>query len=157
MSFLQDKNEILNNLLSSIQAELHNEAMLGSYTDQTVAFFKAVNWTQPWILGLLGCHMMCFLIAIHYRHCHDQLVIYFFSLLGLAALTQPLNQLGINYGNQFLDQAYFDPSGVFIVSVYSFPLIFNGFVTLIFILKAVVSIMIQTKRVQLKNKINKRN
>jgi hypothetical protein len=35
-------SEFLGNLLTSIQSELQNADMMGSYVDQTVAFFKAV-------------------------------------------------------------------------------------------------------------------
>ncbi|KAL7314214.1 hypothetical protein PS15m_005816 [Mucor circinelloides] len=143
----------LANLLTSIRSELKNADMLGSYAERTVDFFNAVDWTQPWLMSVLAFHVVCFVVTIGLRNKHDALSIYFFVLLGLAALTQPLNHLGIKHWKSFANEPYFDASGIFIVSVYSFPLIFNGFVTLIFILKATISVLINTKRAQLKQKI----
>ncbi|KAL0144528.1 transmembrane protein 18-domain-containing protein [Mucor lusitanicus] len=143
----------LANLLTSIRSELKNADMLGSYAERTIDFFNAVDWTQPWLMSVMAFHIVCFLVALGLRNKHDALSVYFFVLLGLAALTQPLNHLGIKHWKSFANEAYFDASGIFIVSVYSFPLIFNGFVTLIFILKATVSVLISTKRAQLKQKI----
>lgn len=52
-------------------------------------------------------------------------------LVGLAAMTQTLNHLGQTYWDRFSTVNYFDENGMFIVSVYAFPLIFNGFFTLV--------------------------
>jgi hypothetical protein len=53
------------------------------------------------------------------------------NLVGLALLTQPLNQAGATYWEHFAAANYFDESGLFIVSLYAFPLIFNGFFSLV--------------------------
>lgn len=52
-------------------------------------------------------------------------------VVGLALLTQPLNQAGSAYWEHFAAANYFDESGLFIVSLYAFPLIFNGFFSLV--------------------------
>lgn len=54
-----------------------------------------------------------------------------YPLVGLAAMTQTLNHLGQAYWDRFSTVNYFDENGMFIVSVYAFPLIFNGFFTLV--------------------------
>ncbi|EPB93069.1 hypothetical protein HMPREF1544_00143 [Mucor circinelloides 1006PhL] len=124
----------LANLLTSIRSELKNADMLGSYAERTIDFFNAVILDSALVDVCVGipCRVLC---------------------VGLAALTQPLNHLGIKHWKLFANERYFDASGIFIVSVYSFPLIFNGFVTLMFILKATISVLINTKRAQLKQKI----
>lgn len=93
-------NEYLEKLLTTIRSELENSDMMGSYVEQTVAFFKAVriaqyfmmnffieilrkkkvDWTESWILGVLGFHIVCFIIAIGLRNQHDSLSVYFFIL-----------------------------------------------------------------------------
>ncbi|KAI9482814.1 MAG: transmembrane protein 18-domain-containing protein [Benjaminiella poitrasii] len=143
--------DYLNNVLSAIRSELHNADLIGSHLGQTIAFLKAIDWTQPWILCILGFHTICFIVSILLRNKHNWLSIYFFILLGFAALTQPLNNLGMKHWNG----AYFDTSGLFIVCVYSFPLILNCLFTLIWILKATISMLIQTKTLQLKQKLGK--
>ncbi|CAO3655205.1 unnamed protein product [Mucor hiemalis] len=148
-------NVMMDNVLDSIKSTLQEANLMGfdSYAEQTIAFFKAIDWTQPWLLALISFHVLCFLIAIGLRNRHNQLSVYFFVLLGFALLTQPLNSLGMKHWKSFCTEKYFDASGIFIVSVYAFPLIFNGFVTLMLILKATLSVMIDTKRAQLNQKI----
>ncbi|KAI8644117.1 transmembrane protein 18-domain-containing protein [Parasitella parasitica] len=145
----------LNNLLANIRSELENADMLGSYAERTIDFFNAVDWTQPWIMCIMVFHLTCFMFAVGLRNKHNALSVYLFILLGLAALTQPLNNLGMKHWKSFSKQPYFDASGIFIVSAYSFPLLFNGFVTLVFVLRATVSALINAKRGQLQQKINK--
>ncbi|KAI7899440.1 transmembrane protein 18-domain-containing protein [Cokeromyces recurvatus] len=77
------------------------------------------------------------------------------ELLGLATLTKPLNDFGIKHWQSFSKDPYFNTSGLFIVSVYSFPIILNSLITLMWILKAIVSLFVQTKKLQLKQKIDR--
>ncbi|ORX57568.1 hypothetical protein DM01DRAFT_1302780 [Hesseltinella vesiculosa] len=129
-------------------------AFFQHHADQTLEFMLAVDWYQPWLLVLLACHCICLMITLLLRNQSTALSWYFFLLLGLAALTQPLNQLGHQHWQQFATANYFDPSGLFIVSVYAFPLIFNGFVVLMIILKTTFGLMVETKRRQLTRKKN---
>ncbi|KAG2230760.1 hypothetical protein INT48_001662 [Thamnidium elegans] len=83
----------------------------------------------------------------------EQTIEFFRAVLGFAALTQPLNSFAMKNWKAFSTESYFDESGVFVVCVYALPLISNGCLALIFILKAIVSLLIQTKRAQLQNKM----
>ena len=49
----------------------------------------------------------------------------------MATLAKPLNDLGRNHWENFASANYFDDSGLFIVSIYALPLVFNSFVTLV--------------------------
>ncbi|KAI8875472.1 hypothetical protein K501DRAFT_202571, partial [Backusella circina FSU 941] len=111
-----------------------------------------VDWTQPWLVILLSFHLLCFIVSISLRHHHTAISVYFFVLLGFAASTQSLNKLGGQYWELFSTEPYFDKSGLFIVITYSFPVIFNAFVTLFLIFKATIYLMIETKRAQLRQK-----
>ncbi|KAG0179273.1 hypothetical protein DFQ28_003085 [Apophysomyces sp. BC1034] len=53
------------------------------------------------------------------------------AVMALAALTHTLNELGAKHWEKFSSANYFDASGLFIVSIYAFPLIINGFMTLV--------------------------
>ncbi|KAG2214005.1 hypothetical protein INT47_001276 [Mucor saturninus] len=122
------QNVMMDNLVESIKATLTDANMMGfaSYTEQTLAFFHAED-TQ---------------------YVNSSFII----TVGMAALTQPLNSLAIQHWSLFSTESYFDTSGLFIVSVYAFPLIFNCSLTLAFILRAVVSTLIKAKRAQLKSR-----
>ncbi|GAA5813954.1 hypothetical protein MFLAVUS_007444 [Mucor flavus] len=73
--------------------------------------------------------------------------------MGFAALTQPLNSFAMKNWETFSTESYFDASGVFAVCVYALPLICNGCLALVYILKATASLLIQTKRAQLESKM----
>ena len=49
----------------------------------------------------------------------------------MATLAKPLNDLGRNHWEKFASANYFDESGLFVVSIYALPLVFNSFVTLV--------------------------
>ncbi|KAI8062945.1 transmembrane protein 18-domain-containing protein [Thamnidium elegans] len=148
-------NVMINTLVDSIKESLNDASMLGfeSFAEQTIEFFRAIDWTQPWIMTLIIFHTICLFITFGLRNQHDRLSVYFFVLLGFAALTQPLNSFAMKNWKAFSTESYFDESGVFVVCVYALPLISNGCLALIFILKAIVSLLIQTKRAQLQNKM----
>ncbi|KAI8084977.1 transmembrane protein 18-domain-containing protein [Halteromyces radiatus] len=157
MTFQEDT--LVNTVLAAIQDQLSSAEKPTSYLQQhaqhTLQFFQAIDWSQHWLIGLLTFHILCFILVILLRHRHTALSCYFFVLLGLAALTQPLNQAGAIYWEQFAEANYFDDSGLFIVSLYAFPLIFNGFFCLVFILKASFKLMVEMKRRQLQQKAKK--
>ncbi|CAO3695091.1 unnamed protein product [Rhizopus stolonifer] len=145
----ESPNEIVNNILQTLKTSSNNS------TGQTLAFFNAIDWSERWIQSLLAFHIVCFIILLYTRNRSNGLSIYFFVLLGLAALTQPLNSLGMTYWKLFSKAPYFEKSGIFIVSVYAAPLLINAFFTLIFILKSTISLMIVAKRKQLQQKVKK--
>ncbi|KAI9302621.1 transmembrane protein 18-domain-containing protein [Cunninghamella echinulata] len=147
------KEDLVKNILSKLpQSESKVSSLIQEQIYQTIEFFQAIDWSQTWLIGLVIFHIVCFLLVIILRNKHTILSYYFFILLGLAALTQPLNQYGGNHWQSFASANYFDESGIFIVSLYAFPLILNGFFTLMFILKASFGLMIEMKRRQLMNK-----
>ncbi|CAO3582629.1 unnamed protein product [Absidia cylindrospora] len=154
------ENHIVDSVLNAIQQQLSSSpkptSFFQQHADHTMQFFQAIDWTQNWLRGLIGFHIICFILVIFLRHRHTALSCYFFIMLGLALLTQPLNQAGSTYWEHFAAANYFDESGLFIVSLYAFPLIFNGFFSLMFILKASFGLMIEMKRRQVQNNANKK-
>ncbi|CAO3633534.1 unnamed protein product [Cunninghamella echinulata] len=152
------KEDFVKNIISKLpQSQSKASSLLQEQIYQTIEFFQAIDWSQTWLTGLVIFHIICFLLVIILRNKHTALSYYFFILLGLAALTQPLNQYGGLYWESFASANYFDESGIFIVSLYAFPLILNGFITLMFILKASFGLMIEMKRRQLMNKSKSNN
>ncbi|SAM02617.1 hypothetical protein [Absidia glauca] len=129
------QSTVVDNVLDAIHHQLSSfqkpTSFLHEHAHHTLQFFQAIDWTQNWLRGLVGFHMCCFVLVILLRHRHTALSWYFFVMLGLALLTQPLNQAGATYWEHFAAANYFDESGLFIVSLYAFPLIFNGFFSLV--------------------------
>ncbi|KAG2220784.1 hypothetical protein INT45_012453, partial [Circinella minor] len=116
-----------------------------------------IDWTQNWLKGLIGFHTICFITILLLRNHSTGLSIYFFVLLAMATLAKPLNDLGRNHWENFASANYFDDSGLFIVSIYALPLVFNSFVTLILILKTTAGLLIDMKRKQIKRQQKNKN
>ncbi|KAI8332605.1 transmembrane protein 18-domain-containing protein [Chlamydoabsidia padenii] len=154
------QNNLVDSVLGAIQQQLstsqNSASFLQEHVNHTLEFFQAIDWSQNWLRCLIGFHIGCFILVILLRNRHAALSWYFFVMLGLALLTQPLNQAGATYWNRFAAANYFDESGLFIVSLYAFPLIFNGFFSLVFILKASFGLMVEMKRRQLQHNVNKK-
>ncbi|ORZ03380.1 transmembrane protein 18-domain-containing protein [Syncephalastrum racemosum] len=147
-------DQLIQNVLSKLQHQLRapeQRTVLDQYAEETIAFFQAIDWSQSWLLTLMGFHATCLLITLLLRNRHNALSVWFFVLLGMAALTEPLNTVCSQHWQTFASTNYFDESGMFIVTLYSFPLVFNGFVAMMFVLKAAAGLLIQVKRKQLKN------
>jgi hypothetical protein len=62
---------------------------------------------------------------------NDECLFFTLCIVGFASLTQKLNSLGMKYWQSFSNTCYFEPSGVFIVSVYAAPLLVNAFVVMV--------------------------
>ncbi|KAL0085839.1 transmembrane protein 18-domain-containing protein [Phycomyces blakesleeanus] len=147
--------DIVQGILEQVQQGIGRAANRSAYdefVDYTLQFFQSVDWSQPWLRALIGFHVICMLIPIFLRNRHTLLSVYFFAILGMAALASPLNSLGAEHWKQFASANYFDPSGMFIVIVYAFPLLINGFFTLFFVLRATVKTMVLVKKQSLKAK-----
>ncbi|KAI8378040.1 transmembrane protein 18-domain-containing protein [Radiomyces spectabilis] len=151
---VSSQQDIVQNILRTLQAQLqHNTPPAASqYGQQVIGFFHAVQWSQPWLQALVGFHILSLIMVIVLRNRHTALCVYFFIILGLAALSERMNALGQMYWRNFAVADYFDESGLFISFVYAFPLIINGFITLFFILRAAFTTMVEMKRMQLRRK-----
>ncbi|CAO3611535.1 unnamed protein product [Cunninghamella blakesleeana] len=150
------KEEVVKNILSKLpQTESKASSFLEEQVLHSLEFIEAIDWSQKWIIGLIVFHIICFLLNILLRNRHTALSYYLFILLGLAALTQVINQYGSIHWRSFASANYFDESGLFIVSLYTFPLIFNIFCTLMLLFKASFDLMIEMKSRQLMKKKKK--
>ncbi|KAI7872341.1 transmembrane protein 18-domain-containing protein, partial [Spinellus fusiger] len=152
--------DLLQGILHTLQSKLENAAKQSVYdqfAEETLAFFQSIDWSQPWLLFLLGFHCLCMLVPILIRKKHTALSVYFFILLGMAALTQPLNALGAEHWRSFASTNYFDPSGLFIVTIYAFPLLINGFLTLMLILSEAIHTMVLVKRQMMRTVATKKS
>ncbi|KAI8141623.1 transmembrane protein 18-domain-containing protein [Fennellomyces sp. T-0311] len=150
------QQDFIQHILSTLHSkQTAQSSPIDRYMERTYQFLDAIDWSQTWIRGLIGFHVLCFLTTICLRKRSTALSIYFFILLGMAALAQPLNNLGKTHWEKFASADYFDESGLFIVSVYALPLVFNCFITLMLILKAAAGLLVEMKRAQIRGKKGK--
>ena len=88
-------------------------------------FLFQIDWTETWLQGILGIHLLIFLLAVLTRKCLSIQCVLFIILLTIVYLGESLNSYGARHWKYFSNQQYFDSSGMFFSIIISFPLLFN--------------------------------
>lgn len=52
-------------------AEKHGANMTLTFSEQIESFVAAVDWSEEWLLVLLACHVVLFLLAVLTRHIYQ--------------------------------------------------------------------------------------
>ncbi|XP_078383533.1 transmembrane protein 18-like [Oculina patagonica] len=132
-----------------------NEWISTKQIDSMWEFFKAVDWSEHWLIALIIFHAATFLCVLSTRKYTNFQVVLFLLLLGLAFASEQLNVLGAKYWRMFSREQYFDSSGLFITVVYSGPILFNCFILTVLWLWTAGKMLIVVKRGQIKEQKKK--
>ncbi|KAF3675125.1 putative psbP domain-containing protein 5, chloroplastic-like [Capsicum annuum] len=93
--------------------------------DNFIGFFHAIDWTEPWLIGLLSFHAMFLLVSIVSRkNINFQMFLFLFALGGVYG-AERLNRILAANWKSFARQNYFDSHGIFLSTLWSGPLL-NG-------------------------------
>ncbi|KAK3722096.1 hypothetical protein QZH41_019839 [Actinostola sp. cb2023] len=115
-------------------------------------FYKAINWRETWLTGLMTFHVLTFISVLLTRnHTNVQAVIFIF-LLCIVLAAEQLNALGEKHWRKFSKEQYFDSNGIFITAVLSGPVLFNCFVMVVLWLWTTSKMMIVVGRGRLRDK-----
>lgn len=96
-----------------------------------VGLFHAVDFSEPWIIGLLSVHLALLLLVLCFQNRLWVQATTLILICGLVRSAEWLNQLAGRNWRSFATQNYFDPSGVFAGIMFSGPLLGIGFVQLV--------------------------
>eukprot|EP01114_Cavostelium_apophysatum_P017904 TRINITY_DN5413_c0_g1_i1.p1 TRINITY_DN5413_c0_g1~~TRINITY_DN5413_c0_g1_i1.p1 ORF type:complete len:170 (-),score=20.06 TRINITY_DN5413_c0_g1_i1:41-520(-) len=122
------------------------------FWDHILAFVQAIDWTEPFIQGLLVFHISLFFFIILNRKNIQVLSVVFFGILAMVFFAENLNTWCSQNYKEFSEQNYFDKTGTFISFLYSLPLIANDLIILICFVRIMGSLLIKVKRAELKEK-----
>lgn len=146
-------NDIAENVLKDIMS---NQAPL-STSEKLHAFKSAITWDEPFIIYLLIFHVIIILCAISVTKSAS--LFKKGTLLGFMAVivrsAEYMNTRGRLNWERFATQDYFDTSGVFVALMICTPLLITMFCMLIAMLQEAKSLLIQVKRIELKEKQKK--
>ncbi|KAI9207457.1 transmembrane protein 18-domain-containing protein [Polychytrium aggregatum] len=133
-------------------------AAIREFLKDSQSFYKAVDWTEPFLLAFGLLHIAIFIAALLARKSLNGTIVVFFAIGLLIILGEPLNRLASKHHAAFANTNYFDANGVFMTTVFSLPLLINMLVVLIVMLGHLFSVMAKAKAAQLKsqNHSNKR-
>lgn len=132
-----------------------NEWILTTQIDSMWEFYKAVDWSEYWLIGLIIFHTVTFLCVLTTRKYTNFQVVLFLLLLGLAFASEQVNIVGAKYWRMFAREQYFDSAGLFITVVYSGPILLNCFILTVLWLWTAGKMLIVVKRGQLKERRKK--
>ncbi|KAJ0959646.1 putative transmembrane protein [Helianthus annuus] len=91
--------------------------------DNFIGFFHAIDWKEPWLVGLLAFHFMVLIIIFTSRkNINFQMYLFLLSLAGVY-LAERLNTVLSENWKSFAGQNYFDRHGVFLSVLWSGPLL----------------------------------
>ncbi|KAL5558488.1 hypothetical protein UlMin_034699 [Ulmus minor] len=149
-SAMEDHFEQMGDLLQKFSAELRS-GLQPAY-ENFIGFFHAIDWKEPWLMGLLGFHFVLLLITFTSRKNLNFQMFLFLLALGGVYFAERLNRiLGQNW-KSFATQNYFDPNGVFLSAVWSGPLLVIAIIILINTLFSLCHLIVRWKRAELRHR-----
>lgn len=115
-------------------------------------FLQTIQWSEPWLVGLLAFHAFCFAATLftckHYR----LQICLFVMMVAMVASAEYLNELAAMNWRSFSKFQYFDSGGMFISLVYSVPLLLNTIIIVGMWVYRTFCTMTELKTLQLKRK-----
>ncbi|KAB1220681.1 Transmembrane protein 18 [Morella rubra] len=149
-SAMEDHMEQMADLVQKLSAELRS-GLRPAY-DNFIGFFHAIDWREPWLMCLLGFHVVLLLLTIFSRkNINFQMCLFLLALVGVY-LAENLNGfLGENW-KSFAGQNYFDQHGVFLSTLWSGPLLFIAIIILINTLFSLCYLIVRWKKAELRHR-----
>ncbi|XP_017278698.1 transmembrane protein 18 [Kryptolebias marmoratus] len=115
-------------------------------------FLASVQWSEPWLIGLLVFHAVCLLLTVVTCKFYRAQICHFLLILGLVYSAEYLNELAAMNWRSFSKFQYFDSKGMFISLVFSIPLLLNAVIIVMVWVYRTFSTMAELKTLQLKRK-----
>ncbi|KAD5803151.1 hypothetical protein R6Q59_024593 [Mikania micrantha] len=120
--------------------------------DNFIGFFHAIDWKEPWLVGLMVFHLVVLIIIITSRkNINFQMYLFLLSLAGVY-LAERLNTVLSNNWKSFAGQNYFDRHGVFLSVLWSGPLLVFATIILVNTLFSLCHLIVKWKRAELKHR-----
>ncbi|KTF85303.1 hypothetical protein cypCar_00016003 [Cyprinus carpio] len=121
------------------------------------SFLQSVDWSEPWLMGLLAFHVLCFAFTILSCKCYRLQICHFLLMVAMVYSAEYLNELAAMNWRSFSKFQYFDSKGMFISLVYSVPLLLNAVIIVAVWVWRTFSTMTELKILQLKRKAAREN
>ena len=96
-----------------------------------LAFSAAIDWSERWIIGLIGMEVALLVIVLVLWKSYDLQAAIFLFLCALIAFSERINSFCAEHWGSFATQNYFDVHGAFAITLFSGPLLFIMFTQLV--------------------------
>ncbi|GLT58769.1 hypothetical protein SLA2020_316370 [Shorea laevis] len=149
-SALEDHMNQMVDLVQNLSSELRS-GLRPAY-DNFMGFFHAIDWKEPWLMGLLAFHFVLLIIALLSRkNTNFQMCLFLLALAGVY-LAERLNKVLSDNWKRFATQNYFDPSGLFLSVLWSGPLLVIAIIILVNTLFNLCYMIVRWKRAELRHR-----
>lgn len=131
-------------VIEEVSGVLHNMDL--GYGGGVMRFVQSVDWTEPWLIGLISLHLLLLTLAVTSRkHNNAQTVLFLTTLLGVY-LAERLNAVAQEHWGVFARWPYFDAQGLFLATVWSGPLLLVAALVLLNSVMQLVSLIVKWKK-----------
>ncbi|KAK7277335.1 hypothetical protein RIF29_18486 [Crotalaria pallida] len=149
-SAMEEHMDLMADLVQKLSSELRS-ALRPAY-ENFMGFFHAIDWKEPWLMGLGAFHVVLLLLVIISRkNTNFQMCLFLLTLAGVYFAESLNSFLGKNW-RSFSGQNYFDPSGVFMSVLWSGPLLVHAMIILINTLFSLCYLIVKWKRAELRHR-----
>ncbi|KAF5749316.1 Transmembrane protein 18 [Tripterygium wilfordii] len=149
-SALEEHMNQMADLVDKLSVELRS-GLRPAY-ENFIGFFHAIDWKEPWLMSLLGFHLVLLIVTIISRkNTNFQMFLFLLSLAGVY-LAERLNGILRDNWRNFATQNYFDPQGVFLSVLWSGPLLVIALIILINTLFSLCYLIVRWKRADLRHR-----
>ncbi|KAL3634727.1 hypothetical protein CASFOL_021781 [Castilleja foliolosa] len=117
-----------------------------------MGFFHAIDWKEPWLIGLISFYVLLLLVAfLSRKNINFQMCLFLLSLGGVY-LAERFNQFLAGNWKSFAGQNYFDTNGLFLSVLWSGPLLVLAILILVNTLFSLCYLIVRWKRAELKHR-----
>ncbi|KAJ8643019.1 hypothetical protein MRB53_004767 [Persea americana] len=149
-SALNDHMDLMTDMLEKITTEFRSG--FRPALDNLIGFFHAIDWKEPWLIGLISFHVLLLLtVVMTRRNLNFQMCLFLMALTGVY-LAERINTVLANNWKNFAGQNYFDPHGIFLSVLWSGPLLLISIMILINTLFSLCQLIVKWKRAELRHK-----
>ncbi|TRY88521.1 hypothetical protein DNTS_014073 [Danionella cerebrum] len=121
------------------------------------SFLQSVDWSEPWLMGLLSFHVLCFAVSLLSCRYYRIQICHFLFMVSMVYSAEYLNEVAAMNWRSFSKFQYFDSKGMFISLVFSVPLLLNTVLIVAVWVWKTFSTMTELKILQLKRKAAREN
>lgn len=143
---------IVEGVTESLRQQFAEFKQQGGLLDPILAFVHAVDWKEPWLIGLISFHLLLVILVIATRKQGNTQAVLFFGCLVSVYFAERLNAILLRNWSSFAGQPYFDSHGVFISTVWSGPLLLISTLILVNSMVTLTRMLVKWKRAELKHK-----
>ncbi|XP_057438710.1 uncharacterized protein LOC130730665 [Lotus japonicus] len=149
-SALDEHMDLMADLVQKLSSELRS-GLRPAY-DNFIGFFHAIDWKEPFLIGLLTFHAVLLLVTVISRkNTNFQMCLFLLTLIGVYLAERLNSVMGKNW-KSFAAQNYFDPSGLFMSVLWSGPLLVIAMIILVNTLFSLCYLIVKWKRAELRHR-----